>query len=192
MKSFNIYARALTLSACLALAGCSTPFKISYNFDWGERDELHLAEDRAATLKIAREIIAGDPFMTLVTVDQNGQPRARTVEHSVPDENMVIWISTIPGTRKLEQIKANPKVTLTFDNESETSYVTLMGKATIHTDLETIQKKAWRSDQQRALFWPDFPENYVLIKVEPKWIEVVAPSISSDEENWRPQAVTFD
>ncbi len=154
--------------------------------------ELHLASDRDAVLKAAREIIAEDTFMTLITVDGNGQPRARTVEHSQPDEGMVIWIATIPTTRKLDQIRAHPKVTLYFDGAGDTSYVSVMGQATIHTDVETINKVTWREPEARARFWPDFPKNYVLIRVEPKWLEVVHPGIASRETDWRPQAVVFE
>lgn len=159
---------------------------------FAEPNELNLAEDRAAVLAAAKSIIESDPFMTLVTVDENGQPRTRTVEHSPPSTDMVIYISTIPNTRKLDQIRANSKVTLYFDGPDDTTYVSIMGRATIHTDAETILKHAWRTESARARFWPEFPEGYVLIRVEPSWLEVVSPGIDSRESDWRPQAIFFE
>jgi general stress protein 26 len=153
---------------------------------------LYIAPDRELLLSSAREIIASDPFMTLITVDEAGRARARTVEHSPPDEDMTIWISTIPSTRKLDQIQQNPKVTLYFDGPGDTSYVTIMGVASIHSDRDTAMSKTWRDPTARARFWPDFPKNYVLIRVKPSWIEVVADGIDSREKDWRPQAVLFE
>ena len=71
------------------------------------------------------------------------------------------------------------------------TYVSIMGTATIHTDPATVTKHAWRKESARAFFWPDFPEDYVLIRVEPKWLEVVTPELKGREADWRPQAVTF-
>ena len=153
--------------------------------------ELYLAENEAAVLAAAREIISQDTFMTFITVDESGQPRARTLQHSPPDENMVMYFSTIPGTRKTEQIESNPKVTLHFDGPGDTSYVSIMGHATVHSDVETILKHDWRDDAGRDRFWPDFPEGYVLIRVTPEWLEVVHPDIKSRDKDWRPQAVRF-
>jgi general stress protein 26 len=157
-----------------------------------ENGELNIAEDRESVLATARQMVQSDPFMTLVTVDEHGQPHARTMEHSPPDDNMVIYFSTIPGTRKLDQIQANPKVTLYFDGPGDVTYLSIIGKASVYTDPDTVRKHAWRSDDARARFWPNFPENYVLIKVEPRWLEVVAPDLQSREADWRPQAVVFD
>jgi general stress protein 26 len=158
---------------------------------WADPAELYVAPDRDAVLAAARQIIESDPFMTLVTVDEDGQPRTRTVEHSPPDAHMVIYISTIPDTRKVDQIRTNPKVTLYFDGPGDTTYVSIMGTATIHTDPATVMKHAWRTESARAVFWPDFPEDYVLIRVEPTWLEVVTPELESRQADWRPQAVTF-
>ncbi|MBT4160968.1 MAG: pyridoxamine 5'-phosphate oxidase family protein [Gammaproteobacteria bacterium] len=157
-----------------------------------EPPELNLAKDRDAVLTAARKIIESDPFMTLVTVDAQGQPRTRTVEHSPPDAEMVVYVSTIPSTRKLDQIQNNPKETLYFDGPDDKTYVSIMGHATVHTDIDTIIKNEWREEAAREKFWPDFPDNYVLIRIQPKWLEVVAPDIDSRESDWRPQAVIFD
>jgi general stress protein 26 len=159
---------------------------------YAEAGQLNIATDRDAVLAVARQIIESDPFMTLVTVDEHGQPRTRTMEHSPPNDTMVIYLSTIPGTRKLAQIRANPNVTLYFDGPGDVTYLSIMGTATIHTDPETATKHAWRNEAARAKFWPSFPNNYVLIKVEPRWLEVVAPQVQSNDDDWRPQAVVFE
>lgn len=153
--------------------------------------ETYPAPDRDAALAAARAVIASDPFMTLITTDAAGQPRARTIQYHGPDENFVFLAATIPGTRKLAQIASNPLVTLFFDNPAETAYVTIMGTATVHSDSETVLASDWRNAQDRERFWPDFPDGYVLIRIQPSWLEVVAPGISARDNDWRPQAVSF-
>ncbi len=153
---------------------------------------LYLAPDRAAALQAAVAIINNDPFANLVTLDTSGQPRIRTMEHSPADANMVIYLATIPGTRKLAQIRAHPKVTLLFDNPNETAYVSIMGTASIHTDPATVQQHAWQSPEALKPFWPNFPRDYVLIRVEPQWLEVISPSIMARDSDWRPQAILFE
>ena len=85
----------------------------------------------------------------------------------------------------------NPRVTLYFDNPDETAYVTIMGTATIHSDIDTVLASDWRSAEARARFWPDFPAGYVLLRIKPTWLEVVAPGIRANDKDWRPQAVSF-
>jgi general stress protein 26 len=170
------------LSSCIILFSFGSTAKA---------EEKLLAGDRDGALAAASTVIASDPYMTLITSDTAGQARARTIQFHGPDENFNFYVSTIPGTRKLQQIKDNPKVTLYFDNPEETAYVTVMGTATIHTDRETIVQHDWRTADSRARFWPDFPEGYVLIRIKPGWLEVVAPGIRARDSDWRPQAVVF-
>ena len=102
---------------------------------------------------------------------------------------MVFWIATKPVTRKVEQLRANPLVTLYFNLDQEGSYVSVRGHASTHDDLETIQRITWRDKELSAMFWPNFPEDYLLIKVQPTWIEVLGEGVEADETTWRPQAL---
>lgn len=189
-----------TFSAAMmavALAGCASLPKISYDFSFGNdtKSELNIAEDREQVLAVAKRIIEDDAFMTFVSVDENGQPRARTVEHKkVVGDDFVVWFATIPGTRKLDQIRANSKVTLYFDGPAEFEYVTIMGRASIHIDRETVESVTWRDKEERDRFWPEFPNDYVLVRIAPRWLEVVSvgEGIDSRDSDWRPQAVVFE
>lgn len=176
----------------LTLVGMFCCAAVSASADPTLPPNMNLAEDRARVLEMARKMIQADPYMTLVTVDEHGQPHARIMEHSPPDENMVIYFSTIPGTRKLEQIRQNPKVTLFFNGPGDFSYLSVIGLATIHTDISTIKEHAWREPAARAQFWPDYPDNFVLVRLQPRWLELVAPQLESRETDWRPQAVVFE
>jgi general stress protein 26 len=156
------------------------------------QQDLYRSEGEDEILGAARTIIHKDPQAALVTLDAQGQPRVRTVDVRPPDDDMVIWVATRPDTRKVAQIRGNPKVTLYFEIDEESSYATVMGTATLHDDLATKEAKKWRQPKRRELLWPDYPTDYLLIRIEPRWIEVLGEGIDPHPETWRPQAVVFD
>lgn len=146
---------------------------------------------RDRLLDAIRAIMAGDRYPTLVSVDADGQPRARTVEVSVPDPDMTLWVATRPNTRKVAQLRAAPRATLHYAVDAEGSYVSVMGTATLHDDAETIARHRFQTDASLAAFWPDFPEDYLLIRIRPEWIEVLGAGVEADPDDWRPQMIRF-
>lgn len=154
--------------------------------------ELYRVDDESILLSAARAIIADDPDCALVTIDRNGQPRVRTVTASSPEDDMTIWIATRPGTRKVHQIQQNEKVALYFNDDAKLSYVSVMGRATLHDDSATKEAKTFYDKARLETFFPDYPDNYVLIKVEPIWIEVLGHGVLDHPETWRPQAVVLE
>jgi general stress protein 26 len=137
---------------------------------------------------VAREVIRAAEYCALVTVDADGQPRARTVHAFPPREDMVVWIATRPVTRKVEQIRANPKVTLYYFDAERLEYVTLMGHARLVDDLdEKTARREFLSDE----LYPQWPDDCLLIEVTPAWLEVQAKGVEPDARTWRPQSVEF-
>jgi general stress protein 26 len=49
---------------------------------------------------------------------------------------MTVWVMTRDSTRKVEQIRHHPQVTLYFNDDTKMSYLTIMGIARVHTDPE--------------------------------------------------------
>ncbi|MEM9405205.1 MAG: pyridoxamine 5'-phosphate oxidase family protein [Acidobacteriota bacterium] len=160
----------------------------------------------------AREVAATDPVAALVTVDSKGRPRARSVEvhweeivltdpplfgHNPPEgarretDRIMLWIATRPGTRKLEQIAANPRVALYFEDDASGSYLSVMGWAEIITEPRVVTTQSWHNEEQLAEFYPSFPDDMVLIRVDVSWLEVIAPGIDASTDLWRPQAAVL-
>jgi len=144
---------------------------------------------RDEKLTAARKLMAKDFNAALVTVDSEGQPRARTVEPFSPEDDWTIWVATNPLTRKVAEIAENSKVTLYYDDDAAGTYLAFMGTATIHDDPES---KARLKHRLLDVFWPNYPEGYLLISVKPIWLEIMTPEIPIDMKTWRPQAVRFD
>ncbi|MEE4301440.1 MAG: pyridoxamine 5'-phosphate oxidase family protein [Pseudomonadales bacterium] len=145
------------------------------------------AEDEAV-VRAARAIMASDPTPTLISLDARGHPRARTVQVSEPDAGFVLWIATRPNTRKVEQLRSDARVTLHYADDDAGAYLSVMGRATLHDDPATIAAHTFHAAADLAAFWPDYPEDYLLIRVTPDWIEVLGAGAEADPETWRPPA----
>ena len=105
---------------------------------------------------------------------------------------MTVWIATNPVTRKVEQIKKDPRVTLFYFDPSGPGYVTLLARAEVVTD-PAEKAKRWKED------WAEFYKDkyrggdYVLIRCRPIRLELVsyAHDILNDPDTWRPVAIEF-
>jgi general stress protein 26 len=129
-------------------------------------------------------------FCSLITLDNSGQPRARVMDAFAPDENLVVWLATSRKSRKVEQIGNDPRVTLYYFDSNTMSYVTLLGTAELVDDpLEKAQR--WKDGWEA--FYPGEREDYLLIRVVPRQLEVIsfAHGIAGDPETWTPLSVEF-
>ena len=147
------------------------------------------SDDDRKLLELARKTMDDARYCALITNDSEMQPRARTVDPFPPDEEFNVWIATRPVTRKVGQIKAHDKVTLYYWHAESSSYVTLMGSAALVDDNAIKQKMRREADSERL--YPNFPDDYLLIKVTPLWIEAMVPGYRGDRQTWRASEVRF-
>ena len=149
----------------------------------GDYSESHLREAACIIMEKAQ-------FCALITIDNEGIPRARTMDPFKPDSNFVVWFGTYKNTRKVEQIMNNPRVTLYYFDHLSESYVILTGSANL---VDEPEKKAFYWKEEWKDFYPDFPNDYLLIKVVPEILELssVSMGIYSDPETWEPPSLIF-
>ena len=138
----------------------------------------------------AKEIIHSAKTCALITNDDEGRPRVRTMDPFPLEEDLTVWFGTNASSRKVNQIKKDNRVTLYYLDNDNTGYVMIYGTASIVNEIskkETYWKTKWKD------FYPNFPEGYMLIKVEPQWLEVVSETrgILGDSLTWTPQKVIF-
>lgn len=154
----------------------------------GEDTEAH-TRDTAAIVAAARALAAADPWPTLISVDSEGRPRARTVEASALQDapcGLEVWVATNPESRKVAQIRAHPRVTLHWADDAAGSYVTLLGTATLHDDAATIAAHTFTTPQSLRAFWPDWPEGYLLVRIVADRIEALGGDLAPDPVTWAP------
>lgn len=173
-----------TATALLAL-GCASSLAIG-------REPQPTTVERSVVTKAAAELMEKARFCALVTVGVDGHPQARAVDPFAPEADMSVWIATNPITRKVEQIKKDPRVTLFYFDPAGPGYVTLLGTAQLVND-PTEKAKRWKEDW--AAFYADknHGDDYVLIRVEPQRLEIVSydHGLLNDPKTWRPVAVEF-
>ncbi len=162
-------------------------------------EELYKVASDSAILAAARALMLADSNVAVVTLDSMGQPRVRTTKAFVsaetpgdPAKGVTVWIMTRLTTRKVDQMRRHPQVTLYFNNDDRVEYATVMGTAVIHTDATNPEAKKFYEDGYAEFFWPDFPNDFVMIEIRPRWLEYLGPAIAAHPQTWRPQAVVFD
>lgn len=141
-------------------------------------------------LELARETIAKVRYAALATVDSDGQPRTRIVDAFAPDEDFVIYVSTKPHTRKVQQIRQQNKVTLFYFDAEGRNYVSIMGEAELIDDIAI--KRAMRRETDSERIYPNFPDDYLLIRITPIWLEGLLRGYRGDSKTWQPNRVDFN
>lgn len=145
---------------------------------------------RDSILRVARALVAGARYAALVTSRPDGPPHVRTVDPFAPDSGFVIWIGTNPRTRKVSEIRRDPRVTLYWFDPKALGYVTLEGRARLVDD-PALKRRRFKPEWKA--FYPDPARDYLLIEVRPTRMEVVSPGhgITGDSLTWRPPSVPF-
>lgn len=145
---------------------------------------------RAESIAAAREMMQAAGYCALITNGENGYAQAREIDAFPPEDDLTIWIATNAATRKVGQIRKDPRVTLYYQVSSGAGYVTLFGRATIVND---PAEKAKRWKESWASFYDDRNrgDDYLLIKVTPVRLEIVslAHNIMNDPKTWRPVSI---
>lgn len=156
------------------------------------QDSRPAAPDRAAVIKAAAGVMDRARYCTLVTMGEDGHPQARIIDAFLPDEHMVVWMATTPLTRKVAQIRRDPRVTLVYFDPNTMAYVTLLGRAALVTDAAEKARR-WKDDWAKLYTDRNRGDDYLLIKVTPFRLEISADSqgISNDPKTWRPVIVEF-
>lgn len=140
--------------------------------------------------EIALEIINQASTCALITIDQDGQPIARMMQTLPTENDFIIWLATNPKTRKIEQIKANEKVSIYYTEANSTGYVCIQGTAELVNDLET-KKAHWKEGWQA--YYQNIETDMLLIKIVPSSMEIVsyAKGLISKDENWGAPKLKF-
>ena len=82
-------------------------------------------------MNAAREIMASAGTCALITLDQQGRSRVRVMDPFLPESDFTVWFGTNPKSRKVDQIKKDPRVTLYYFDKNASGYVMIHGIAQI-------------------------------------------------------------
>jgi general stress protein 26 len=146
--------------------------------------------DRAAVLKVAREVMQQARYCDMVTIGEGGQPQARVIDAFAPEADMTVWIATNPLSRKVAEIRKDPRVTLLYFNPNAMAYVTLIGRAALVTD-PAEKAKRWKDDWAALYKEKNRGDDYLLVKITPTRLEVSAEGlgVKNDPKTWQPVVI---
>jgi len=121
-------------------------------------------------LQRIRAAIEDRSTATLITIGEDGTPKARLMEDHSPYGEFDFWLATHKSTRKVAEIAANPRGALYYELPEGAGYVLLLGRVELKTDPES-RRFLWRDEWKS--YWPDGPdsEDYVPIHFIPERIE---------------------
>ena len=142
-------------------------------------------------ISAAKEIMTAAGTCALTTLDEEGRPRVRAMSPFIPEDDLTVWFGTNPKSRKVNQIKNDPRVTLFYLDSDASGYVMIHGVAKIIDD-SNKEEKYWKDEWES--FYPNRPEDYLLIKVSPLWMETISYTrgIFGDNTTWQPPKVILD
>ena len=111
-------------------------------------------------------------YASLATCDGD-QPRVRTVSPIVEDD-MSIWVTTRSTSRKVKQLRENPKICLAFvEPPNGDKAVTVIGEAQIIQDIQN-KRRVWKlAPFDLYEHFPDGPDSndFCVLKIVIKRIE---------------------
>ena len=162
-----------------------TPF-ISFT----QNDEAADIRDKRL-ISAAKEIMIAGGTCALITLDKEGRPRVRAMDAFLPEDDLTVWFGTTSKSRKVTQIKNNPRVTLYYLDSDASGYVMIHGKAELVNDPKEKENR-WKTEWED--FYADKNKDYLLIKVSPIWMEISSTTraIFSDTISWQPPMVKFN
>lgn len=141
-----------------------------------------------SVLDVAHHTIKAAGCASLITMDESGYPSSRAVAAFPPDADFArVVIGTHPDSRKNVHVLKDPRVLMSYVDNSNRGYVTVIGKA--HIDDKSEVRKTYWVDRFSA-FFPGGPDSdeYQLMIVVPERLEVRSFGLKVAEEptHWSP------
>ena len=139
-----------------------------------------MEEKEAKRMSLELMKVVQDAYLS--TVDSDGSPQARVMGNlrnkeqcriaeelfAGHDEDFLIYMLTGHSSDKMQQIRANSKVSVYFCNSAQFHTLLLVGNVEEIDDLD-LKKRIWQDEWK--IHWPGGPEDpeFIMLKLLPKW-----------------------
>jgi len=127
---------------------------------------------RTKFISVAKEIMTSAGICALTSLDQDGLPRVRPMDAFLPESDMTVWFGTNAHSRKVKQIKEDPRVSLYYFDRNSGSYVLIQGRAELVDDPREKEKR-WKKEWE-AFYPVPFVDSELMKKVEK---QIIKPTI---------------
>lgn len=136
--------------------------------------------DESTCIQKAISVVTDTFAGILTTIDPEGNPHPRVVSSKLPVEGIrFIYSLSHPQSRKLDHIRANPRVSWLYSTVNFKEVITLTGRAKIIDD-PLFANRVWGQMKPSAgleAFYRVYQENptFVVIETEVETIEYLTP-----------------
>jgi general stress protein 26 len=122
---------------------------------------------------VAKATLDAAEFCFLTTPGESDPTSTRLMHHFKPDADLTVWFGTSLTSRKVREIRRNPRVTVACQDPQRPAYAVLVGMVTIKERAEQW-RRYWREDWQT--FWPEGPSgrDYVPLRFTCERVEVLS------------------
>ena len=124
-----------------------------------------------AVLEAARAAVAANTWCFAITLAADGTPHARLIQPGPLQEDWSLRFLSDARSRKVRELRRDPRLTLAWQHDAERAYVTLLGRAVVNA--EAAAKRAiWRPEMDR--FHPGGPQdpNNVIVEFATERLEI--------------------
>ncbi|MFB0543819.1 MAG: pyridoxamine 5'-phosphate oxidase family protein, partial [Candidatus Bathyarchaeia archaeon] len=112
----------------------------------------------------------------LTTFSEEGE-RSRQMTNYNETPYGMMWFPTYRNTRKVEDIKKNPRVLITFPSSKEGEFYEIEGRAELEDERVTAQRWRWWylywHPSQRLRFWRGSTQDKAIINVYPTSARII-------------------
>ena len=135
----------------------------------------------------AKIIMSQSKTCVLTTINNQGAPSSRIMDPFIPNNDFIVYLVTNPQSRKVSEIKKDPRVSLIFQNLN--GYVSMSGKVTFIS--KKLNKNFWKKE------WNPYYKNKdtaQILKVTPLVLEIINSDVGivGDNETWSPVKINFE
>jgi general stress protein 26 len=122
---------------------------------------------------VAKATLDAAEFCFLTTQGESDPISTRLMQHFKPDADLTVWFGTSLTSRKVREIRRNPRVTVACADPQRPAYAVLVGSVTVEERAEQW-RRYWRDDWQA--FWPEGPtgRDYVPLRFTCEQVEVLS------------------
>jgi len=120
-----------------------------------------------------RELIGAGGSFVLATVDQEGCPQVRWMGAALREEPLTLYMAAGANSRKMDQIRANKRSQLMFQNSDYSQVATLCGDCDVAEDME-VKRRVWDGIPGASQFFsgPDDP-NFGVVRFVTRRVELL-------------------
>lgn len=157
-------------------------------FSWAAQAKTDPAERERAQVA-AFEVMQAARYATLVTLGTDGHPQGRVVD-PLAAADRTLWVATNPLSRKVGEIRRDPRVTLVFFNAGAGEYVSVRGRARVVTDAGTRAAR-WKPEWEPFYKARHEGKDFLLLEVVPLRYEVSSARLGlvNDPLTWKPVVI---